>query len=193
MNSRNFSVFEIAHHFEHINSKVFSESPVECIVAFQMGQMQLVLDLLSWYFKAPISGMIHSGYRSPEANATVSSGAAKQTSNHIYRVENILKGPNMFKKMIRCASDFVPCYSDNLNKVVNMDEAFCFLAPILKGEIYFNKTVYGKDGQGEFHFGQQVDIIKTPWVRTWENKREGKIKDIVWTTYYKVDTKEHIF
>ena len=186
MNSRNFSVFEVAHRFEHINSKVFSEHPVECVVAFQMGQLQLVIDLLSWYFKAPISGMIHSGYRSPEVNISVSKGDAKITSNHIYRVENMLKGPNMFKKMIRCASDFVPCYASNLNKVVDMDEAFCFLAPILKGEFYSNKTVYGKDGQGEFHFGQQLDIVKVPWVRTWENKKEGKTKDVSWKIYYNI-------
>ena len=151
-----------------------------------MGLMQGVADMLTWYFKQPIACIPYSGYRPPEINTTVSSGRAKETSNHIYRIEVPTEAPHKFKKMIRCASDFVPCYSCNLNKVVNLDEAFCFLAPILRGEFYYNKTVYGKDKQGLLHYGQQADKAKIPWVTIWDEKSKGTTKDISWKTYYNI-------
>ena len=186
MNTRNFSVFEIANRFENLNSKIFADNPVECISLVQMGSMQIVLDLLSWFFGEEIAGIIESGYRPPDINAKTSSGQAKLTSNHMYRIEIPKEGPHKFKKMIRSASDFIPCYANNLNKVVNMDEAFCFLAPILKGEFYFNKTVYGKDKQGVLHYGHQADIVKVPWVHVWDNQATKTTKDIPWKIYYKI-------
>jgi hypothetical protein len=191
LNTRNFSAFEILHRFEGLNSKIYSDYPVECIGLVQMGCMQVVVDLLSWFFKEDISCVINSGYRPPEINATVSKGQAKSTSNHMYRVDMITDGPHKFKKMVRCASDFIPCYSSNLNKVVNMDEAFCFLAPILKGELYINKTVYGKDKQGIIHYAQQGGIIKVPFVTIWDNKDKGTTKDVPWKVYYNCKDKNY--
>lgn len=191
MNSRNLSVFQVANRFENLNREVFDKYPVECITAFQMGTLEPVFDILSWHFKEDIVPFIESGYRPPHVNVTVSKGNAKLTSNYIYRVEMMTEGPHKFKKMIRSASDFVPCYASNMNKVVNMDEAFLILAPILRGEFYFNKTVYGKDGQGSLHYGQQAATIKVPWVTIWEDKKANKTKDVPWKTYYNVNAKEH--
>ena len=192
MNTRNLSIFQTLHRFEGLDSKIYDEYPVQCIGLVQMGFMQVIIDILSWHFKEDIVPFIESGYRPPHVNVTVSKGNAKLTSNHIYRLELITEGPHKFKKMIRSASDFVPCYASNLNKVVNMDEAFCLLAPILRGEFYFNRTVYGKDGQGSFHYGQQAATVKVPWVTTWVDKKAGVTKDVPWTTYYNIKPKEHI-
>ena len=169
-----------------MDRSVFSNHPIECITAFQTGTLEIVFDILSWYYKEDIVPFIESGYRPPQVNVAISKGAAKLTSNHIYRLEMVTEGPNKFKNMIRSASDFVPCYASNTNKVVDLDEAFCLLAPILRGEFYLNKTVYGKDGQGSLHFGQQAATVKVPWITIWKDKQKGTTQDIDWKTYYKI-------
>jgi hypothetical protein len=169
-------VFEIAHRFENLNSKIFSTSPVESITSFQLGIMQMINDYLDYEFKEDIAIVIDSGYRPLKANQNISTGRAKNTSNHIYRLDLITEGKNKGKSLIRSASDFIPVYANNLNKVVDIYRAFTSLCKWYKGELYWNKIVFGKDGQGILHAGQNGEIVKTPWVTTLQG-------DISWKEY----------
>lgn len=176
MNSRNFSVFEIAHRFDNLNNKIFATNPLECITSFQMGQMQMINDYLDYVFKEDISILIESGYRPLKVNQGISAERAKNTSNHIYRLELMTQGNNKGRSLIRSANDFIPVYSKNLNKAVDLHVAFMSLCQWFKGELYWNKIVYGKDGQGILHAGQNGETIKVPWVTTMQG-------DISWKAY----------
>lgn len=133
MNSRNFTIEEIAH--RGINSSELTD-----IAYFQMGIMQMIRDYLSWRMKKEVSIQCTSGYRDEKFNKVI---GGVDGSNHIWREED---------GFIRCAGDY-RFFDKNTKEQIPCMLILQMLEPF-QGEIYHNKK------QDIIHIGQQGGIVK---------------------------------